>query len=193
MTPAENESIPTPSDEMVFRNENRLRADAPSQVAATEKISESFVVEMIETEELIDELKIAQQERYIVAKETDVFEDQAVVMREETMDKRKRVVTSRARNDTFEKAKLSAPEPEIGMEAYEKYLKDAKLPLKDEECSKINEVVEVEFTIIGGKPVDFVIKQTVCDAADKEAIRLIENGCKWIGEDGKKVVLKVSF
>jgi len=84
-------------------------------------------------------------------------------------------------------------EPQIGTEAYEKYLKDAMIPLKKEECAINEGVVEVEFTIKKGKPSDFVIRQSFCDAASKEAIRLIENGCLWIGEDGQTVGLKVNF
>ena len=103
------------------------------------------------------------------------------------------IVSSRARSLRLETAKPSVPQPEIGMKAYEKYLKDAKLPLQDTTCANTKGTVEVEFTIKEGKPTNFIIRQSLCPASDKEAIRLIENGCNWTGADGQKVVLKVSF
>jgi len=103
------------------------------------------------------------------------------------------IVSSRAKSLRLETAKPSVPQPEIGMKAYEKYLKDAKLPLQDEACANTKGTVEVEFTIKEGKPTNFIIRQSLCPASDKEAIRLIENGCNWTGADGQKAVLKVSF
>ena len=103
------------------------------------------------------------------------------------------IVSSRARSLRLETAKPSVPQPEIGMKAYEKYLKEAKLPLQDTACANTKGTVEVEFTIKEGKPTNFIIRQSLCPASDKEAIRLIENGCNWTGADGQKVVLKVSF
>ena len=105
------------------------------------------------------------------------------------------VVKNRSRTNKSDsaKAKPSTPEPQIGMEAYQKYLKEAMNPLKKEECTQTEGVVEIEFKLKEGKPYDFIIKQSFCESASKEAIRLIENGCLWIGEDSQTVELKVSF
>jgi hypothetical protein len=115
------------------------------------------------------------------------------IQRKEMEANKMSVAASRTGGMNEDTALLFVPQPQIGMQAYEQYLKEAMMPLKNEECSQTNGVVEIEFTLKAGKPTDFIIKQSFCDAANKETIRLIENGSKWTGEDGQTVVLKVNF
>jgi hypothetical protein len=105
----------------------------------------------------------------------------------------KNATARKVANKNIDTTQNTVPEPIIGMEAYEKYLKEAQiLPTKDD-CLQVNGVVEIKFTLKAGKPTDFVILKSLCPAADKEAIRLIENGCPWIGADGQSAILKVVF
>ena len=122
------------------------------------------------------------------------LDDAAVaVLDEEGRAESRAIAASRTVRSDLAKEKPSAPEPQIGMEAYQKYLKEAMNPLKMEECPQTTGVIEVEFKLKEGKPSDFIIKQSFCDAASKEALRLIENGCLWIGEDGQTAVLNINF
>jgi hypothetical protein len=141
-----------------------------------------------------DEIEIALDRDMAAILKAAVVDSVAIAGRQdEAVVERRAVAASRAGGMTVEAAKASVPVPQIGMEAYEKYLKEAMIPPKKEECANPQGIVEVEFTLKTGKPTGFLIKQSLCDAADKEAIRLIENGSQWIGQDGQQVVLKVIF
>ncbi|MDR3262476.1 MAG: hypothetical protein LBT78_11690 [Tannerella sp.] len=86
------------------------------------------------------------------------------------------------------------PEPEIGIKAYKKYLKEALIRPSEGECAKTKGCVEVEFKIdADGKPYGFVVKRSLCEAADREAIRLIEQGSRWTGDRTQTVTLEVKF
>jgi hypothetical protein len=188
--------IPSLPDGSEIRSESKMQVDATaSQVSTAKMTSNAEALSIIESEDILDKQQFAQQEIYFVAQdaEAEISEDDVAVIKEKAMDVRREMAAAPARSRNVESINLSVPQPEIGMEAYEKYLKEAKLPLKDEKCANIQGEVEVEFTIKEGQPTHLNIKQNLCDEAGKEAIRLIENGCKWIGADGQKVVLKVTF
>jgi outer membrane biosynthesis protein TonB len=86
------------------------------------------------------------------------------------------------------------PEPEIGIKAYKKYLKEALIRPSEGECAKIKGTVEVEFKInADSKPYGFAVKRSLCEAADREAIRLIEQGSRWTGDRSQTVTLEVKF
>jgi hypothetical protein len=91
------------------------------------------------------------------------------------------------------KKKAATPEPVIGMKAYRKYLKES-LRRPTGECAAVKGTVKVAFRIDAeGKPYNVKIKQSLCAEADKEAIRLIGDGCRWKGANGAEVTLKVRF
>ena len=175
---------------------NLQTVPVPVQDKSDENITVIFVEEeddrqamvmVIEREDIVDE-------EIVSALQAETNDNAAIVMkRDEEADAAKTVATLRARGITMEAAQSSEPLPEIGIQAYEQYLKEAMILPENEACSQTNGIVEVAFTLQEGKPAGFVIKQSFCDAASKEAIRLIENGSKWIGEEGQTVVLKVNF
>ena len=198
-------SIETPSppppnylaeDERETATQNELRQR--QSVAPTAPVSsvspvisaqvQAEIVVVVEDEEM----EVVLDAAIVAARVAETEEMGAGEIGETGVDESKSVVATRAMRSEMAK-ELLTPEPQIGMEAYEKYLKEMLIPLKKEDCVQTTGVVEVEFTVKGGKPSDFIIKQSFCDAASKEAIRLIENGCPWIGEDGRKVALKVNF
>ncbi|MDR2232665.1 MAG: hypothetical protein LBE56_06010 [Tannerella sp.] len=88
---------------------------------------------------------------------------------------------------------ISDLQPVIGMQAYEKYLQEAKISPSKDECPQTGGFVEIKFTLKSGKPVDFVVVQSLCPAADREAIRLIENGSAWQGANGQSAIVSVFF
>ena len=169
--------------ETAVRREMRQRETSPPTPVSP--IISSEILVMVEEEDI----EIAMATEFVVAESKEMGAREAGKMREAG----EAVVAARAMRNDLAKEELSTPEPQTGMEAYEKYLREAMIPLKEEECPQTEGVVEVEFTIKEGRPSDFIIKQSFCDAASKEAVRLIENGCPWIGEDGQKVILSVSF
>jgi|GEM_PF-1723395 len=154
---------------------------------------------IVRTEAANMALKAAQQEEAKAASASQVANDkkdtqaapakQAVNYQKDITD----LSAMQAVNQDAEMAKSAVPQPVTGMEAYEKYLKEAKISPTKDECPQTSGAVEIKFTLKTGKPTDFVILQSLCPAADKEAIRLIENGCLWIGTDGQTAIIKVTF
>lgn len=72
------------------------------------------------------------------------------------------------------------PQPVIGEKAYQEYLKKELIHPQDSLCKDVSGTVIVEFHINEqGRPVNLTVKQSLCDSADKEALRLIEKGSDW--------------
>lgn len=85
------------------------------------------------------------------------------------------------------------PQPVIGEEAYREYLKKELIHPHDSLCKGVSGTVVVEFHINEkGRPVDLKVKQSLCESADKEALRLIEKGPDW-QVDTAKVFVPVVF
>ena len=84
-------------------------------------------------------------------------------------------------------------QPVIGEEAYREYLKKELIHPQDSLCKGVSGTVVVEFHINEkGRPVDLKVKQSLCESADKEALRLIEKGPDW-QVDTAKVFVPVVF
>lgn len=75
---------------------------------------------------------------------------------------------------------IRRPRPVVGEEAYQEYLKKELIHPQDSLCKDVSGTVIVEFHINEqGRPVDLVVKQSLCESADREALRLIEKGPNW--------------
>jgi hypothetical protein len=99
-----------------------------------------------------------------------------------------------AENDTERRRTSQKPYPKIGMAEYRKYLKESLIRPATGDCTGAKGIVRVEFNIDHeGKPHNFRIRKKLCDEADREAIRLIENGSLWVGDKNKKITVDVSF
>ncbi|MDR2119732.1 MAG: hypothetical protein LBP64_02495 [Tannerella sp.] len=86
------------------------------------------------------------------------------------------------------------PQPAIGEEEYAKYLKESLIRPATGRCADVKGIVRVEFRIDkAGKPHSFRIKKKLCDEADREAVRLIEQGSTWVGGKKKKITVDVEF
>lgn len=82
-------------------------------------------------------------------------------------------------------AVLHAPHPVIGEEAFREYLKKELVHPQDSACKDITGTVLIEFHINEqGRPINLTVKQSLCESADKEALRLIEKGPDWEGDMG---------
>lgn len=84
---------------------------------------------------------------------------------------------------------LDAPEPLIGEKAYRSYLKKNRIRPLDKNGKRVKGRVVVEFRVgAGGRPEDLTIKKSLDDAADREALRLIQEGPGWKAGAGKASV-----
>lgn len=69
--------------------------------------------------------------------------------------------------------------PVAGFEAYNKYVEEKMIRPADD-CKDIKGKVTVSFLIhASGKPYELIVEESLCPSADKEAIRLIEEGPRW--------------
>lgn len=86
-------------------------------------------------------------------------------------------------------AYIHASRPVIGEEAFREYLKKELVHPQDSACKGITGTVLIEFHINEqGRPVNLTVKQSLCESADKEALRLIEKGPDWEGDTGAVTV-----
>lgn len=86
-------------------------------------------------------------------------------------------------------AHIHTSRPVIGEEAFREYLKKELVHPQDSVCKGITGTVLIEFHINEqGRPVNLTVKQSLCESADKEALRLIEQGPDWEGDTGAVTV-----
>ncbi|GHS98154.1 hypothetical protein FACS189421_06230 [Bacteroidia bacterium] len=78
-------------------------------------------------------------------------------------------------------------------ENFDDYVKKALLHPADDECKDVKGNVTLRFFVDkNGRPYDITVKKSLCPSADKEAIRLVEEGPDWALTD-KEVTKKISF
>jgi len=85
------------------------------------------------------------------------------------------------------------PKPVDGKKAYKEYIaEDIEYP-EDDICKDKQGVVKLSFYVNHyGRPYNIEVIKSLCEEADEEAIRLIEDGPEWtIGE--RKVKIKIKF
>jgi len=85
------------------------------------------------------------------------------------------------------------PEPVIGFEKYDEYLKKSMRRPTDGACRDRKGKVVIDFYVNdSGEPCLFEIVQSICGTSDSEAVRLIQSGPKWtLGSE--KVRVRVEF
>lgn len=81
------------------------------------------------------------------------------------------------------------PQPSIGRKAFRRYLKENLVHPSDKECARAKGKVILTFRVDkDGRPESISVKKGLCASADKEAIRLIEEGPDWtIGDEPVEV------
>lgn len=110
-----------------------------------------------------------------------VIEEEAIPLEQATVAAAPRALTR--------SAVLHAPRPVIGEEAFREYLKKELVHPQDSACKGITGTVLIEFHINEqGRPTNLTVKQSLCESADKEALRLIEKGPDWKGDTGAVTV-----
>lgn len=90
--------------------------------------------------------------------------------------------------------KLQESEPADGWDNYDTYLAN-NLQIPETIKMKQNRgEVEVSFDVNeNGEPINFKVEKSLCTKCDKEAIRLIKDGPKWVRHSNGRVKITVSF
>jgi TonB family protein len=134
----------------------------------------------------------------VVMEENFVSLDEVIVVGFGTQ-KRESVATANSLAATSEPLenkmadRIAETKPVSSKKEYEKYLKKNITPLQSETCKGKKGTVKLIFTIdSNGRPANIRIKKSLCPEADREAIRLIEQGPDWAIKD-KEIEIKVKF
>ena len=86
------------------------------------------------------------------------------------------------------------PYPKNGKEKFNQYIKDNAHPVFDSTGKRITANILLSFTLNRkGKPTHIKVLESSCKACEKEAIRLLENGPKWIGKRGDSATVRIQF
>lgn len=89
--------------------------------------------------------------------------------------------------------KKETPKPVDGKKSFNDYLKKNRQALQDEECRDVKGKVKVAFSVNEeGRPQHIRLVKGLCHSADREAIRLIEEGPDWTPGE-KEVEITVGF
>ncbi len=108
-----------------------------------------------------------------------VLQDDRSSLSEVVISKQKPNLQARSNNKTMQ---LEEPEPSDGWGYYDNYLvNNIQLPAEYKSKPDMTGEVQVSFEVNkNGEPVNFKIIKSLCNKCDKEAIRLIKEGPKWI-------------
>lgn len=193
-------------DEKIIKETSQYQS-APVIVQDEEMMSSSVDVQMEISEEKAEPEKFAVQADQVAEDVKEVVKDQKEVQASDITVQAIRqeraaesVSAAYMRIDQKALAKTSSVvllQPEAGMEEYKKYLKKNMVyPADTTNCGNMKgKAVDLQFKIDNkGRPYDIVVVKSICPAADKEAIRLLKEGGKWISlgkED--EALLSVEF
>jgi len=84
--------------------------------------------------------------------------------------------------------------PVAGTKAFNDYIQKNRRSLTDEDCANRHGNVILVFKVDnGGHPVDIAVFRSLCQAADKEAVRLLQNGPNWTASGDNFARCEVTF
>lgn len=87
-----------------------------------------------------------------------------------------------------------APYPKEGKEKFDQYITDNAVPVFDSTGTRIRSNVLLSFTLNKKrKPAHIKVLESSCEACEKEATRLLENGPGWIGKRGDSATVRIQF
>ena len=182
-----SEEIPVPQQDTL----PKTLAYAKKETSRQREVLEDVKMEAeVEAAVLEAEAKIEVEADMVLEAEEELLLEEVIVL--ETKD----VVAFEAEANRMQAAKATPatkPQPIIGKKAYNKYLEEKQIRPTDDNCKNIKGKVVVTFFIDpNGTPHNFTVKKPLCPSADKEAIRLIEEGPKWT-TGSEEVMLSVKF
>lgn len=90
--------------------------------------------------------------------------------------------------------KIEEPEPIDGWDNYDLYIANNIQPPEELQSKQTRGEVEISFEVNQqGEPVNIKVEKSLCDACDKEAVRVIKEGPKWKKGKGKRARLRLGF
>jgi hypothetical protein len=177
-----------PDEYVVVRNKPEIKLQVPKATDSLVKVNKDS--EKIPSSSLIEKKTITEP----IEPKEDPFSTESTSFPVDTTG-----VQSLAENeneyelDELEPDTLETPKPVVGSSDYAKYLKSKITVLTDDDCKNAKGKVVVAFHVgEDGRPFRMNVKQSLCPAADEEAIRLIQEGPAWT-TGSNEVVIDVDF
>jgi TonB family protein len=88
----------------------------------------------------------------------------------------------------------AGPKPSGGLEKFYQYLKKNTEPIYNEYQERLKGEVLLSFTINKkGRPENIKVVKSSCAACEKEAIKLLQNGPRWIGKKDEQGTVDIKF
>ncbi|MCL1933769.1 MAG: TonB family protein [Candidatus Azobacteroides sp.] len=149
----------------------------------------------------IEKLKIRQENQQEIRGETE--EDQRIALNQEDNSNEYSLTNSEIQrilseyNPSVEtNSKVTnnqSPKPAVGDQAYNDYIKKNLKPLTNNAGEEQHGKVVLSFSVNeNGRPANISVLQSLGQAADREAIRLLQNGPNWTTSD-KNASLEINF
>jgi len=103
------------------------------------------------------------------------------------------LIQPQPQSQTQSQTQPETPKPAKGNEAYNDYIAQNRQQLEDANCDNQHGKVILMFHVNKqGRPTDIAILRSLCPAADREAVRLLQNGPNWtVGDQAAR--LEVAF
>ena len=182
------------------REKETAPSPPPAPVISIETVSDDIVIEEAEIglDPVLDEVVVTgygdrisriQQSNQRAAKASEMVIDTKQKQQEPIAER-----TEALEADKMVKESGVLPEPVAGWKNYRKYLRKSLIrPAEQDSCSKVKGTVEVRFYVDHkGRPKDIQVITGLCKTADKEAVRLINEGGDWTSGN-LPVLIKIRF
>jgi hypothetical protein len=105
---------------------------------------------------------------------------------------KKELIVGSVAGSPAKKTAEKTPEPVIGKRAYRRYL-EQQLVRPVGECAGVRGEAVIRFNVdANGRPFGLTVVQSLCPDADREAMRLIAEGCDWV-QGTKEATVTVKF
>ncbi|GHU80774.1 hypothetical protein FACS1894145_7480 [Bacteroidia bacterium] len=171
-------------------------SDRPEDILVVESLSkpaDTTVPEILE-EPAVDSLivqiepkendNIIPQQQPIVIKDKEVKSEQAMNLEDHKVPDEAVAVDKSAEKTMPRTDTVIAPQPAVGVKAYNEYLKANLVRSTDEECKNATGAVTLSFIIDkNGHPYDIRVVKSLCPQADREAMRLVKEGPVWTTDE----------
>lgn len=89
---------------------------------------------------------------------------------------------------------IALPYPKEGLEKFNQYIKDHAVPVLDSSGTRIPVNILLIFSLNKkGKPTHIKAPLSTCKACEKETIRLLKAGPRWVGKPGEQGKVRIQF
>jgi len=176
------DSVQYAEDSVLYTKKDSVQYTKDS-IITTNQIANNSIVRPEETEKLKTNRAVAQEAQNNMSEEPEQYtlsneETQALFLSDKKSGKIYKSADNPAQTQT------QTPKPEKGNKAYSEYIERNRRQLPDANCDNQHGKVILIFHVNNqGRPVDVAILRSLCPEADKEAVRLLQNGPNWTVSD----------